>query len=76
MWGVFREPVVSVRAQRFVLPDGFSGPSVRDGWLDAQTYELPGEYGDPFRIFVYTCDDCLTGRTVGFDADGNEVART
>jgi len=44
-WGVFREPVVSVREQRFVLSDGFSGPRERDGWLDAQTFELLAEYG-------------------------------
>lgn len=67
-WGVFRDPVVTVREERY----GLGG---RAGWLDTEVYDVPARYGASFRIFVYQCDDCNSGHTVGFDANGNEVAR-
>jgi hypothetical protein len=73
-WGLLRDPVVAVRAERFVLNDNYG--SDRDGWLDAQLYALPAEYGAPFRVYVYSCGDCLTGDIFGVDADGNDVAKT
>jgi hypothetical protein len=74
-WGLFRDPVAVVRAERYSLPYGISGPSERDGWLGTQVFELPAEYGSAFRIWLYSCDDCNTGDTFGFDANGQEVAR-
>jgi hypothetical protein len=70
-WGLVRDPVVAVRTGRHVLNDSYR--TERDGWLNAQLYELPAEYGDPFEVWVYSCDDCLTGRTRGLDAAGNDV---
>jgi hypothetical protein len=70
-WGLVGDPLVTVRAERSVLNERFG--TDRDGWLEADIYDLPAEYGAPFRVWVYSCDDCLTGGTVGLDADGNEV---
>jgi hypothetical protein len=71
-WGFVGDPVVTVRAERFVPNENFG--TDRDGWLEAEIYDLPAEYGAPFRVWVYSCDDCLTGEIVGLDAEGNEVA--
>jgi hypothetical protein len=75
-WGVFSEPVTSVRSERYAFgPSGSDDEPVRDGWLEAELYELPAEYGRPFGVFIYECDDCLTGDTIGLDADGEVIGR-
>jgi hypothetical protein len=75
-WGVFTEPVASVRSERYAFGPGRSDDEpVRDGWLEAELYDLPAEYGHPFGIFVYECDDCLAGDTFGLDANGELIGR-
>jgi hypothetical protein len=74
-WGVADASVDAVRSERTIFPGGWNGPTERDGWLDAEVINLPAEYGSLFRVWVYSCDDCLTGPTVFLDADGEEIGR-
>ena len=74
-WGVFTDPVATVRVERYTLTNGFSSASERNGWVETDVFEVPARYGAQIRVFAYSCA-CLSGEAVGFDAGGNEVARS
>jgi hypothetical protein len=63
-WGVFRDPVVSVRVE---LADGRV--------VEPDVYPPRPEYPLPFSVFVFEFEGDVGGRVVGFDAAGDVVAR-